>query len=33
VLAAALAAWMGERAPPPLEDPEEETTITRLVLR
>jgi hypothetical protein len=32
VLAAALAAWMGERALPPLEDPEEETTITRLVL-
>jgi hypothetical protein len=32
VLAAALAAWMGERALPPLEDPPEETTTTRLVL-
>jgi hypothetical protein len=32
VLAAALAAWTGERALPPLEEPEEETTITRLVL-
>jgi hypothetical protein len=32
VLAAALAGWMGERALPPLEDPAEETAITRLVL-
>jgi hypothetical protein len=31
VLAAALAAWMGERALPPLEDPEEQTTVTRRV--
>jgi hypothetical protein len=32
VLAAALAAWLGERALPPPEDPEEETPVTRLVL-
>jgi hypothetical protein len=32
VLAVALAAWMGERALPPLEDPEEETTVTRLTV-
>jgi hypothetical protein len=31
VLAVALAAWVGEKALPPLEDPEEETTVTRLV--
>jgi hypothetical protein len=31
VLAVALAAWVGERALPPLEDPDEETTVTRLV--
>jgi hypothetical protein len=31
VLAVALAAWVGERALPPLEDPEEETVVTRLV--
>jgi hypothetical protein len=26
-----LAAWVAERALPPLEDPDEETTVTRLV--
>jgi hypothetical protein len=32
VLAVALAAWMGEQALPPLDEPPEETTITRINL-